>query len=198
MLLLLLPAAAAQHIPAGAAAPASLPPRPHGARRAPAVLPPRSTPPSLRALAAPARGCFAACTSVLRVPPPFFPLGPVPGQRVRSPHSPERCRPRASEAACSLSDPGGSSGLPGPHVQFYPHRLRENECHLLPDHRTGEASLVLVWGKGIFAIELTFAKLQELDQSVWFGTKLATGPAGRDLLGGGSPQAEFSCGLRPA
>lgn len=38
----------------------------------PAVLPPRSTPPSLRALAAPARGCFAACTSVLRVPPPFF------------------------------------------------------------------------------------------------------------------------------
>lgn len=129
---------------------------------------------------------------------PFFPLGPVPGQRVRSPHSPERCRPRASEAACSLSDPGGSSGLPGPHVQFYPHRLRENECHPLLDHRTGEASLVLVWGKGIFAIELTFAKLQELDQSVWFGTKLATGPAGRDLLGGGSPQAEFSCGLRPA
>lgn len=55
-----------------AAAPASLPPRPHGARRAPAVLPPRSTPPSLRALAAPARGCFAACTSVLRAPPPFF------------------------------------------------------------------------------------------------------------------------------
>lgn len=130
--------------------------------------------------------------------PPFFPLGPVPGQRVRSPHSPERCRPRASEAACSLSDPGGSSGLPGPHVQFYPHRLRENECHLLPDHRTGEASLVLVWGKGIFAIELTFANLQELDQSIWFGTKLATGPAGRDLLGGGSPRAEFSCGLCPA
>lgn len=60
----------------------------------PAVLLPRSTPASLCALAAPARGCFAACTSVLHAPPLLFSAGP--GARSAGAFSPQ---PRTMPAA---------------------------------------------------------------------------------------------------